>query len=79
MASKVDLVFSGSSLLLSLRCSAGVESWLEYFVGLFVVNKGVHFVVVTCVVHNSSHPSLVLSTDVIQLTLTLRADCQNVK
>ena len=36
---------------------AGYSS--KYFVGLFVVNKRVHFVVVICLVHNNSHPSLV--------------------
>ena len=40
-------------------CSNNSGHRLKYFLGLFVVNKRVHFVVVVCLVHNNSHPSLV--------------------
>ena len=48
----------------TLTCTENVRSnnsghCLKYFVGLFIVNKRVHFVVVVCLVHNNSHPSLV--------------------
>ena len=48
----------------TLTCTENVRSSnsghrLKYFVGLFVGNKRVHFVVVVCLVHNNSHPSLV--------------------
>ena len=48
----------------TLTCTENVGSnnsghCLKYFVGLFIVNKRVHFVVVVCLVHNNTHPSLV--------------------
>jgi len=61
VASKVDLVGFDKSkhfvVKFALQCGCRVS--FKYFLGLFVVNKGVHFVVVVCLVHNNSHPSLV--------------------
>ena len=46
-------------LAFELQNSHVCEKRSKYFVSLFVVNKRVHFVVVVCLVHNNSHPSLV--------------------
>ena len=40
----------------ALQCGRRVS--FKYFVGLFVVNKGVHLVVVVCHVQYNRHPSL---------------------
>ena len=40
-----------------MKCGCRVS--FKYFVRLFVVIKGVHFVVVVCLFHYSSHPSLI--------------------
>ena len=61
VVSKVDLVGflqrKQFVVKFALQCRCRVS--LKYFVGLFVVSKLVHFVVVVCLVHNNSHPSLV--------------------
>ena len=48
-------------VMFALQCGCRVS--LKYLVGLFVVNKRVNFVVVVCLVHNNSHPSLVCRQD----------------
>ena len=59
VASKVDLVgflqCKQFVVQFSLQCRSRVS--FKYFVGLFVVNKRVHFVVVVCLVHDNSHPA----------------------
>ena len=105
VASKVDLVgfLQCKQFVVKFALQCGCRVSFKYFVGLFVINKRVHFVVVVSLVHNNSHLSLVCgqydyvlvcfqsfisafcssevkllfgsiipSTDVIQLTLTLK-------
>ena len=61
VASKVDLVgflqCKQFVVKFALQCRCLIS--FKYFVGLFVVNKRVHFVVVVCLVHNNRHQSLV--------------------
>ena len=61
VASKVDLVgfIQCKQFVVKFTLQCGCRVSFKYFVGLFVVNKRVHFAVVVCLVHSNSRPSLV--------------------
>ena len=63
VGSEVDLVsfLQCKQFVVKFAMQCGCRVSFKYFVGLFVVNKRVHFVVVVCLVPNNSNPSLVCS------------------